>query len=738
MLTDTQPDAMLRPVLLSMSQIAEFAGVARPVVTTWRRRHRDFPAPVTDTDPDAAAGRLPAAFPGRGALFNGAEIARWLVETGRMRQEDARADLAVHSVTSLAGLITGTEVIDAVTSLIALRALSGDEPLSSSPGTGAFAIPAGLARHLRARAERVDPHDLLLRREVERLGAAELEHREEGEGALSLVRLVDDLIEACWGCAPAFERIMSARFRLGADELNADAIDALVARLIAALSGAREHADREGYVTVADPVAGAGDLLYAVGTVVGDDADVVWQGAESSERLARIARRRVAVREEGLSESRIAVGDWQQQAAAEPPPGRHRPDVTVCRLPYRPAEHRSAQDAIGFVAALAARLEVWQTAVVLGPADAFVESLRRDPRADRMRAELLATGKVEAVIALPGGALPFRPAYETALMVLAPAANTSPAVRGRVLLADVSGSALTPETIDALVSDVVTWRRTDLGEHTRSWQLARLTPVADLLRPGAALRPKPRHDITAHRRIPATVARITELEVELHQRAQQPPPPVRSRLGRRDGQAPQRTTLGALVTSGDLALVPGRRIDPVHVTALGNHAVIGAAEASGQARPGARRIALDVLAAEYPRLTLTEPGDVIVTLTPILGALVDEEGASVVEFPARVLRLTGEVRRRVLTPHTLAGLLLAAGRDAQRATGAVRASRRLEAYEIPILTATETQALDGLIRAMNEREMRLRAELETLRELGNLAVGGIADGTLAFTTPPTT
>ncbi|WP_322780514.1 hypothetical protein [Frankia sp. Cas4] len=30
-------------LLISMPEIAELAGVQRPVVTNWRRRHRDFP-----------------------------------------------------------------------------------------------------------------------------------------------------------------------------------------------------------------------------------------------------------------------------------------------------------------------------------------------------------------------------------------------------------------------------------------------------------------------------------------------------------------------------------------------------------------------------------------------------------------------------------------------------------------------------------------------------------------------
>ena len=32
-------------LLMTMTDIAELAEVQRPVVTTWRRRHADFPAP---------------------------------------------------------------------------------------------------------------------------------------------------------------------------------------------------------------------------------------------------------------------------------------------------------------------------------------------------------------------------------------------------------------------------------------------------------------------------------------------------------------------------------------------------------------------------------------------------------------------------------------------------------------------------------------------------------------------
>src|SRR5690606_28960067 len=46
------------------------------------------------------------------------------------------------------------------------------------------------------------------------------------------------------------------------------------------------------------------------------------------------------------------------------------------------------------------------------------------------------------------------------------------------------------------------------------------------------------------------------------------------------------------------------------------------------------RVALD-----YPRAQLTLPGDVIVVTGPTPAALVDPDGSSIVEYPARILRL---------------------------------------------------------------------------------------------------
>lgn len=55
--------------LAGLIEIAMRAGVRRPVVTTWRERHLDFPAPVAELK--------------IGPIFWWPDVERWLKDTGR-------------------------------------------------------------------------------------------------------------------------------------------------------------------------------------------------------------------------------------------------------------------------------------------------------------------------------------------------------------------------------------------------------------------------------------------------------------------------------------------------------------------------------------------------------------------------------------------------------------------------------------------------------------------------------
>ncbi|MDT3439011.1 hypothetical protein [Pseudofrankia sp. BMG5.37] len=768
--------------LISMPEIAELAGVRRPVVTTWRRRFPDFPAPV----------RAPLARTGS-PLFEADAVVDWLVATGHGARRVDAAELRLYQLRTLAERMPARLLVGTATALICLRHLDDDESLvdgrqadSDSDGDDeGRALVAGLL----ARARRVDPDDRLLLAEVEALRPAD---------AGWLVPAVDELVEAAYNTADAFERLLAVRHRFDIPELYAEAVVGELAWLAVKLSGVVERlveieeatqsgtletgAARPGAVRVADPAAGGGDLLRAVVAAVqhdaeeiGDEGELRLSGVEPSRFLARLARRRLVVA--GLaarfvdiraSAGRRLAGTGQgagKPAGSRPASGA---DVVVTCLPFQPAESRDGADVLVAVRGIAEGLGPGQTAVVVGPSEVLVDALPANRSATRRRDELLGTGLVEAVVALPGGMVPFRPGYRTSLWVLR-RDDAAPA-RGRVLLADLSDRELTAQVVESLAVDVTTWRRDGYRPELHGRTFASQALIADLVsapgRPPMALTaPRPAGEPT--RRAAHAVARVRELEHQLARPADANGiGDAAADIGVEDvGSTPVSTASSPLIAERDeprpvpivslgrlsrttgpdgpvLRIFPGARIAAADVvvgragSGRGDpvaHPVVGSSELIGGARLGERRIGLYVLADGYPRAGLTEPGDVIVTLTPRFGALVDEAGSSVVEFPARVLRLT-PAGLETITPHVLAALLTAAA-PAARTPGAVRGPRKLADLQIAMLPAAVSGRLDTLLAAANARRAAALRELDLLDELGRITVGGLADGTLTLIPP---
>lgn len=700
---------MATGALISMSEIAELAGVRRPVVSNWRRRHPDFPAPVADGHSKR--------------LFDAEQVVDWLARTDRGERSELTAELRLHLLTALANPPPGrraagspSSVLITTTALICLRYLGDDEPLAPSGDTSWRVVAS-----LRDRAAKVDPEDRLLRSEIEALGP------EQG----TLPGMVDELVEAAWGCRQAFERVLAARHRFADAELEPDAVTAPLATLMAGLSGAREHAERYGAVHVVDPAAGLGDLLIAVLDQLDEDVEVTVAANERDPVLARLLRRRLAV-------SGLPDAEWAVTAGPDLPDSGADPDVLVTRLPYLPKERRHQEDHLASVARHAERLAPGRTAVVLGPEDLLTGALPPYHRAFRTRKRLLDDGWVEAMVHLPGGMMPYRPGYETALWVLRQE-EESP-WRDRVLLADVADRPLAA-VVDDLVVDVTTWRREGYlpeqhhrayGAQVRATDLARHRVRLTTRRPPRVLDQAPER----------AVARAVELEVALDPAtADDRPAPLRSGLEVRPTPlSVTRDTIAVLRRERALKVRPGTRLDPRHVAREGHHRVIGAAELTGERPVGSRRVDRLVLAERYPRAALTEPGDVVVTLTPRLGVYLDQEGFAVVEFPARALRILPDGAGR-FTPRVLAALLAAlpqAGYPTDRAAGAVRPPARLDDVQLPKLPSAEVARLEELLAAAEARKERARREIETVDELCRIATTGLVHGrlTLVGTTPP--
>jgi hypothetical protein len=682
-------------LLMSMTEIAELAKVQRPVVTTWRRRHRDFPAPAGG---DAAQ-----------PLFDPRQVTDWLIRTGRADRDQIEPELGLYTLMGLSGQYPGADLIAAVTALICLRYLTDEtEPLADGADED-LAV-------LREQAYTVDPNDLVLLSEVYGISPA----------AGWLTGLVDELIEAAWGCRQAFERIMTARNRLRVGALSPSAVTPALARLIAELSGARELARRTDSLIVTDPAAGAGDLLAAVAHVLGPDCTPMFTGAETDPVLARLVRRRLVVHG-------IPAADMDIRAEAALPDESGDPDVIVTQIPYLPGEGRDAAAVLDSVGDVAVRMTTGRFAVVLGPAAALADDLPPFSTAARARADLLKGDMVEAIVRLPGGLVPFRPGYETALWVLTQARQSR--WRGRVLIVDVSDRLLTADVVRDVAEDVVTWRRDGYLPQAHRRTFGVQVEISSLVDPPRPLMTGRRPGSQRERKTDADerVALVTRYGADLDRfgaTASADRGHVATEALAAADRPPVTETIGTLVRQRRLVIRKGIRLTPADAGGSGKHVVLGAEEVLGFRRQGERRVDLEVFAQRYPNARLTEPGDVLVTLNPRPGAMIDHDGYAIAEYPVRILRIPATETEQ-FTPQVLASLLFADG-SGNRPAGAVRTANNLKDQRMPLLPVAEVRHLDALLASIAARRALAQREIGMLDELCHVATGGLIDGTLAL------
>jgi hypothetical protein len=686
--------AAVPQLLISMRDIAELTRVQRPVVTMWRKRDKNFPSPVGGdvTQP----------------LFDPRQVTEWLADTGRADRSVIESELSLYTLTTLGNALPAADRIALITSLICLRHLTGDESLADGIDD--------LGGRIQAHAVVTDPDDQLLLSEITSMPP----------DMLWLAGAVDDLIEVTRNCRNAFERVMRARHRLRAADISANALAPLLADLIARLSGAAERAvSAQRAIIVSDPVAGCGDLLVAVTGLLGHDYVPMCTAAEPDPHLVRLTRRRLAVHGLDLRDMDVYVGDKLPDDSGDP-------DVVVTQIPYAPAEDRSAEQILNAIGDIAARLDRGCSAVILGPAAALFDELPPYSPSERTRAALLANPVVEAVVRLPGGLVPFRPGYKTALWVL----NSTPSSpeQDRILVADVSERTLGETVADALVEDVITWRREGYNPdaHHREFGVQVHRPRLDGSPVSLSVRP-PRNIRTIQAETDERIERLAVLESALSRdgdKATAVQPAIRSNAVKDIRPRPTTKSIGRLAREGILTVVKGTRLDLAHVSGEGHHVVFGSDEVLGVRKPGLRMIDRAVLAESYPRVSLTSPGDVLVTLIPEFGVKIDEQGLSVAAFPVRVLRIT-EDGHDVLTPRVLAAMLGFLGRG-PRPFGVIREAQRLEDHQVVQLDSGTVRRLDGLLSALGARRHHALTEIDMLEELGRIVATGLSDGTLAL------
>jgi hypothetical protein len=691
--------------LVTMSEIATMAKVKRPVVSTWRRRHADFPVPVAEN-----VG---------GPLFHGQEVVEWLIATGLGNADPAQlsAELALHSIVAHADRFGPRHLIEIVGSLLCLRHLD-DKPLLPDGVSDTPASAGEVWGALLHRAERMDPEDEFVLREL----------RAADSSAVVLARLAENLIEAAYTARGAFEWLLASRTHLG---LIADALVSELRQLLVELADLRPRIEQRGHITVADPHAHDGDLLAALVRAVDDPAQTGALAAEPESWLARVARRRLLIG--GVNEVDLDVQtgtDLEERLA--------NPDLVVTQLPYQAGETRSKLAALEGIEKIGDLLGPGCTALILGPADALVGALPGGDEA-RLRAALLRSGLLEAVVNLPGGVTPYRPGYRCALWVLT--RDPVKAARGYVLLADISSEPLSERVRTRLAQDVLLWRAEGRcfdghdPRHGRIVSIARLDEQfgGSLIPPGLPVSQLLARTVTERPALIAEAEGRLKLAGEQTQRHAEEHGHLRGNIIRRDGERPTPTTLGALIAARRVAKVKGHRLDPQHFLPEGHHKVLGPEEVCGSSPVGARRIDRAVLAAVYEHAAFTEPGDIVFTTSPHVSLMLDHDGFSVVVFPARVLRVNPDAERP-LTSRVLAALLGAA-RNTGRSPSAVRAARRIEDFALPDLDPTDIERLDALLADIERRQELLRSQDEALAEVRRLTVAGFADGTLTIDRP---
>ncbi len=676
-----QPHGQLQ---ITLSDIAQLAQVQRPVVTMWRSRSKNtaspFPAPVARN--------------GRQELFSTSAVTDWLATTGRGNNPHAAADAAAFSAPL--GPETKTTHFTALTALLALRALT-DTDLAGQD-----------ADDLLDTADEIDPDDNFLLSELEALGPE----------LLPLAAFADLLADASYTSAAAFEVLLRDRFR-AAPAVHADTLLAPAAVDLVAATAVELAAGSGSPAVFMDD--GGGDLLLHVADILGEAAEGTLCVGSLENDAARLARRRMRVH--GRFRDNLYV-------ANNAPASLSAPTIRLAQFPSPVQPSMDPAAILSAVDEILLGLDAHSSAVILAPAAVLVDALARtthDREAEAIRSDILRSGRVRAMVRLPPGLVPSRPRQAQALWVLGDAAAHVNIADRWTMVADLSGTALDPAASTDVVGDLAASLGTREQIRAHSFRFARLVLTSKLVAgtgglTAPALATKVRASAATHARATAAehIRAESVLDALSHESSQAGAPGQLS-FGLAPASAPAATpsTVGTALRDGSLRYLQGHRIAGEHME-VGESAraplpIIGLEELAGRMPQGSRHISQLVFAAAYPQGRLTEPGDVIFATGAQGGAMVDEAGAAVVLYPARILRIDAR-RPRGLLPAMLARDLGNGGAGHWKQWPL----RRIDDGARPALGA-------ALAQVAAERS-RLAERLARLDELAGLLMDGTARG----------
>ena len=675
------------PLLMTMSDIAALARVQRPVVSVWRSRTAatGMPFPV------------PAAHAHGQDLFDAALVGSWLADTGRGNNPDAAADAAAHATPSRDAQTTDVD-FPAITALLTLRSQTGG------------ALSALTPDDLLDAADEHDPDDDLLYREIEGMG----------DDRAQLVQYVDDAVEAGYGEAAVFDRLVAehltgARRHLTETTLSTTGLD-LMSHTTLALANTRPA--QGGDPVIVDLLGSSTDTLIAIANLV-DDLTVVT--TNTNDESGRLQRRRLTVHRIPHTTISHAEGPLALHGSAV-----HGNSVHIIGLPAVDDPAASPLRMLLALDRIMLQMNTAELAVVLAPSAVLSDgSLHRD--ADQVRSDLLRSGRVRAIVRLPVGLRPRKPRQAQTLWIVGETRSVVLAERW-TMVADLSAVHLDPGAITDLVNDLVA----SLGDlatvRAHAFRFARLVLTRTLL------------------------ASRDSLVVGAHRAARQPTKPgaalavrVEGLLGVLNSESsefrlmaltvePKAHTGAASVSSveqqiaaGHLRYIRGNRLNPGDITegitdAAGIR-IIGPAEVFGERPLGHRHIDRLRFAGQYPAGRVTEAGDVVFCTSPRPAAIVDTEGTSVVAFPARILRIDRSDPNGLLSEVLAADIAAVPAIDKQWKSWPLRQSDH-----------RQRGPLADALASIRVQQEQAHARLTRLDELSALLMRGITAGTMTLTT----
>ena len=651
---------------LSLVDISKLAKVQRPVVSMWRTRHKTstprFPEPVEVSNNQE--------------LFLADEIVEWLQETGRGNNPAAAEDMAAFASSA-------RDNFDLVTALLVVRTLSGEALTGMHP------------EDVLDLAEELDPDDDFIFSELES-AVASLE---------PLLSYIDQLVDATFTAPAAFEKLMEDRSRFQRTDVL---FDPQVLDLVALL--ARSLADGKAAFSEATP--GCSDLLLAIADGFDEATSVALAVAPLAPDSSRLALRRLRVHAFSRENLRVGAPD----AAL---PGQ----ITVAHFPAK--NHATITDTQIMTAIdnIALDLDGTQAAVVLAPARLLTDKLAAGSPS-QIRDTLLRSGKLRAIVRLPAGLLKSHPRQHLALWVLGKEQTNVPIADRWTAIADLSGVSLDESGAQDLVADLLASLHGLDDVKARAFRFARLVKTRLLLSGDGNLHrvlPKPAGAKASTPDVAEILVRAETAIAALNWNSPAAALDIQLELG--SGVALPTAALGDLLHSKQLKLLPGARFQAHDTSAAEGFIVIGVPELLGGER--IRHLDRLQLADLYPQAHLTEPGDIIFSTIGGPHSWVDPLGFSVVEFPARILRINHK------DPSGLIPAVLAT----DIATGPSGPWRRwhVKRFHEEQLENTKT-ALDLIDRA-RQQALDRAAQLD---KLSTLLIRGTANAALQITSSTST